>query len=341
MTGRERVLAHLEGRPVDRLPLMPITMMFACDFIGEKYYDYCTDYHVLVEGQIRTAEEFDFDYVNTMSDPAREAADCGAKVEYFENQPVALVEERALLADKTALASLKFPDPLGGGRMHNGIKAVGLLKERIGREKIVEGWIEGPMAEAADLRGINTVMMDFFDDPEFVRDLFAFVVEMELRFAKAQVQAGIDLIGIGDAAASLVGPAIYKEFVWPFEKKLIDGLHQMGARPRLHICGNTRPILEGMGQLGCAIVDLDFLAPISEARKAMGLQQVLLGNLNPVRVLRDGTPAQVTAETAACHRQAGPRFIVSAGCEVTRDTPQANLRALCEYGHTHAPDAIL
>ena len=50
------------------------------------------------------------------------------------------------------------------------------------------------MAEAADLRGINTIMLDFFDDPPFVRDLFEFVVEMELRFAKAQVQAGVDLI---------------------------------------------------------------------------------------------------------------------------------------------------
>src|SRR5512143_3198820 len=104
MTGRERVLAHLEGRPVDRLPLMPITMMFACDLIGEKYYDYYTDYHVLVECQIRTAEEFDFDYVNTMSDPAREAADCGATVRYFDHQPVALVEEEARLVDKTRLA---------------------------------------------------------------------------------------------------------------------------------------------------------------------------------------------------------------------------------------------
>jgi hypothetical protein len=47
---------------------------------------------VLVEAQLRTAEEFGFDYVNTMSDPAREAADCGAAVEYFDNQPVALLE---------------------------------------------------------------------------------------------------------------------------------------------------------------------------------------------------------------------------------------------------------
>lgn len=337
MNSRERVFAHLEGRPVDRLPLMPITMMFACHQIGARYRDYCTDYRVLVEGQLRTAEKFGFDYVNTMSDPAREAADCGATVEYFDQQPVALVEDKALLADKMKLASLRTPDPLGGGRMHNGIKALGLFKERIGADKVIEGWIEGPMAEAADLRGINTVMLDFFDDPAFVRDLFAFVLEMELRFAKEQVKAGADVIGIGDAAASLVGPQIYHEFIWPYEKRLIDGVHAMGAETRLHICGNTRPILEGMGKLGCAIVDLDYPSPMAEGRKKMGPDQVLLGNINPVLVLRDGTPEAVTEALASCHRDTGPRFIAGAGCEVPRDTPEENLRAFCEYAHSHQP----
>ena len=337
MTSRERVLAHLEGRPVDRLPLMPITMMFACAQIGARYRDYCTDYRVLVEAQVRTAEAFGFDYVNTMSDPACEAADCGAVVEYFDHQPVALVEDQSLLADKTTLASLKIPDPLGGGRMHNRLKALALHKERVGKDKIVEGWIEGPIAEGADLRGINTLMMDFFDDPAFVGDLFAFVIELELRFAREQLNVGADVIGIGDAAASLVGPEIYNEFVWPYEKQLVEGVHAMGGKVRLHICGNTRRLLEGMGKLGCEIVDLDSLAPLSEAREAMGPNMVLLGNLNPVTVLRNGDPAGVTAAIAECHRQAGTRFIVGAGCEVPRDTHPENLRALCAYAHTHKP----
>jgi len=337
MTGRQRILNHLDGQPVDRLPVMPITMMFACNQTGARYRDYCTDYRVLVEAQIHTAQKFGFDYVNTMSDPAREAADCGARVAYFVSQPVALIEDEALLKDKTGLASLKIPDPLGGGRMHNGIKALALFKERVGRELLVEGWIEGPLAEAADLRGINTVMTDFFDDPAFVRDLFAFVIEMELRFAKEQIKAGADLIGIGDAAASLVGPQIYEEFVWPYEKQLMDGIHAMGGRTRLHICGNTRKILHGMGRLGCHVVDLDYLAPVHEGREQMGAAQVILGNTNPVAVLRDSTPEQVTKSMAECHQQAGARFIVGPGCEVPRDTPEANLRALVEYAHTHKP----
>src|SRR5690242_6071826 len=110
MNGRERVLAHLAGKPVDRLPVMPITMQFACDLIGARYRQYETDYHVLAEGQLRVAEQFDFDYVNTMSDPGREAADCGAVLEWLENSPAALVEAHAVLVDKTKLGGLPVPD---------------------------------------------------------------------------------------------------------------------------------------------------------------------------------------------------------------------------------------
>lgn len=315
---------------------MPITMQFACRQIGARYRDYCTDYRTMVRGQVHTAQNYGFDYVNTMSDPAREAADCGARVEYYDEQPVALVEDEALLADKSALTRLHIPDPLGGGRMHNGIRAIGLFHEQVGRDKIVEGWVEGPVAQAADLRGINRLMTDFFDDPPFVRDLFGFVVEMELRFAREQVKAGADIIGIGDAAASLVGPEIYEEFVWPFERDLVAGIHALGARTRLHICGNTRSIVDGMGRLGCSIVDLDSQTPVALGRERMP-GQVILGNLNPVRVIRESRPEDVREAVAQCHREAGPRFIVGAGCEIPRDTPSANLQALCDYARATKP----
>ncbi len=221
--------------------------------------------------------------------------------------------------------------------MHNAIQAVALLKKRVGHEKLVEGWVEGPIAEAADLRGINTLMLDLYDDPAFVRDLFGFVVQMELAFAREQVRAGAEVIGIGDAAASLIGPQLYEQFVWPYEKMLVDGIQGFGAKVRLHICGNTRRSLAAMGRLGADIIDLDSSAPISEARERMSSTQVLLGNLNPVTVLRNSNPALITETVAQCHHQAGARYIVGAGCEVPRDTPLENLRALCHYATSHSP----
>ena len=139
------------------------------------------------------------------------------------------------------------------------------------------------------------------------------------------------MIGIGDAAASLVGPEIYASFVWPYEKKLVEGIHAAGGRTRLHICGNTSDLLSDIGRLGCDIVDLDFPVSMSAARAAMGPNQVLLGNINPVTVLLKGDPDGVRRELALCRAAAGPRYIVGAGCEIPRGTPEANVRALCTF----------
>lgn len=337
MNGYERLTAMMKGESVDQVPLMPITMMFAGDLAGIPYGEYAADYRKLVEAQLKTAERFDFDYVSSISDPAREAADCGANVRFYDNQPPAIDETRALLADKTTLASLKMPDPLGGGRMHDRVQAAALFKEKVGGQLLIEGWIEGPCAEAADLRGINSLMTDFFDDPTFVRDLFEFVVQMELAFAKAQIDAGADILGMGDAAASLVGPQIYEEFVLPYERRMIDGIHEMGGRVRLHICGNTNKSLEAIGTLKADLVDLDFMVSVAAARQAMGPDQVFTGNIDPVSVLRNGTPDAVAAAIARCHEEAGTRYVVAAGCEVPRDTAYANVEALTAYAKSHTP----
>ena len=337
MNGRERILAHLAGQPVDCLPAMPITMTLAAARIGAPYLDYCTDHRVQVEGQIAVADAFDIDYVSAISDPAVEAADCGAPAIFFPDDPPANNGQSPLLLDKAALDNLDLPPWQPQGRRANRLRVIEGLKGRVGERKLVEGWIEGPCAEAADLRGINNLMLDFYDDPAFVERLFKFVLALELDFAAAQVAAGAELIGIGDAAASLVGPHIYAEFVQPYEQRMVDAIHRLGAGVRLHICGNTRRILGGMGALGAEIVDLDFLTPLHEGRAAMGPAQVLLGNIAPVRDLCNGTPETVYAIMAECHRQAGPRYIAGAGCEVPRATADENLHALVRYARQHTP----
>jgi MtaA/CmuA family methyltransferase len=334
VTGKQRILAKLRGEPTDSLPLMPITMMFAADLAGARYLDYARDHRVLADAQVAVAERFGFDYVSAISDPAREASDLGATVEWFDNQPPAIVESRALLDEKSKLSNLRLPDPDAPGRMRDRVAAVQLLAERSGETRIVEGWVEGPCAMSADLRGLNTLMLDFFDDGPFVEALFDFTVRMEIAFARAQVEAGATLIGVGDAAASLVGPGLYTQYVLPREQSLIAAIHALGVPVRLHICGNTKRIVEGMGQTGADIIDLDFPTPLGHARRAMRETQVLLGNIDPVRALRDGTPESVEAALGECYRQAGAAYICGAGCEIPRGTPHANVDAMARFARS-------
>ncbi len=331
MCGRDRVQALFSGEPIDHLALMPITMQFASHLIGKDYLDYVTDYRVLVEGQIQVAEKFDFDHVSAISDPTREAADIGADIIFEQRGVPRISHENLFLADKKKLTGLKMPSPYADGRMLDRVKAIELFKEKVGGEKYIEGWVEGPCAEGADLRGVNMLMMDFIDDPAFVHDLFAFTNELAWQFAEAQIEAGADIIGIGDAVCSLIGPQLYKEFVWAYEKQLIDRIHQKGAAVRLHICGNITDILEDMAALNCEFVDIDYPVPMATAREKLGSNQIIAGNLNPVADLRDSTPDQILEDLEKCHRNASSKYIVAAGCEIVGDTKDENVYALTQY----------
>src|SRR4051794_31538062 len=69
MTGQQRIRAMIQGQPVDHLPLMPITMMFAADHAQVHYRDYVTDFRILAAAQLAVSEKYDFDYVSVISDP--------------------------------------------------------------------------------------------------------------------------------------------------------------------------------------------------------------------------------------------------------------------------------
>ena len=333
MLPRERLLAFLAGQPVDVRPALPITMMWAADQVGARYHDYATRAEVMAAGQLAVARQFGADQVSVISDPATEAADCGAEVFFPPDAPPAIDEGRALLADPARLDTLRRPDPhRPGSRMANRIAAVRLLRREAGATHAIEGWVEGPCAEAADLRGINTLMMDFYDDPAFIRQLVDFIIGMELAYAAAQIEAGADYIGIGDAAASLISRELYDEFIRPGEQRLIEGIHAMGARVRLHICGNVTHLLDALGRLGADLIDIDYPVDLATARAQCGPDQVLAGNLHPVQVVKLGTPAAITAALADCERAAGARWAIGAGCEIPRGTPAANFRALTGYG---------
>ena len=94
-------------------------------------------------GQIEFAACYDIDHVSAISSPTTEAADLGASIIYYDNQPPAIDEEHALLAQKEKLSTLKTIDPGSGRRMAKRLEVIRLLSEGVGAEKMVEGWIEG------------------------------------------------------------------------------------------------------------------------------------------------------------------------------------------------------
>jgi MtaA/CmuA family methyltransferase len=197
--------------------------------------------------------------------------------------------------------------------------------------------VEGALAEAADLRGVGVVLVDLFDNREWLSELLEHVVEVEIAFARAQIQAGADIIGLGDAVASQISPRMYREFALPYEKRIFAAVHEMGALARLHICGNTSHILEDMLQSGADIIDLDWMVDFQQAAALFNGRAAVCGNFDPVAVMLQGEPDEVYRSVQHCLR-ADPRYVISAaGCEIPDGTPHANImaqkRALAEFNN--------
>lgn len=333
MNSYERVHALVAGQAVDHLPAMPIIMIWAAQNAGVSYADYCQDYRVLCDCQLRLLDEFPLDVVQLISDPYRETADVGGELQYYNDGPPRCL--RPPFAELQKLTDVAIPAPLLGRRMQDRVDGAVYLKERVGGEVPIMGWVEGPIAQATDLRGMQTLMMDLVDKPEFVGELMDWATDLEVAFARAQVEAGCDIIGLGDAAASLVSPQVYEEMVLPREQRIVAAIQEAGAVARLHICGNTRRLLPLMPRTGCEIIDLDYLFPIEEARPQMGPEPIILGNFDPVADLLHSTPQRVYEVCAHCHAACGERHIVGPGCEVPPGTPKANVAAMLRYAGEH------
>ena len=325
MTQYERVMNRLEGKPVDRVPNVNILMQFAAREIGVTYSQYVTDYRRLVEANVACCEKYGVDMVSTISDPFREAADRGAAVRILTDDVPACHE--FLIQEPGDLKKLTLVDPTTAPRMGDRVKACALYKQTVGHQFPILGWVEGPLAEACDLRGINEIMMDFFDTPEFVEELMRNCNEQAMLFAKAQIEAGADIIGVGDAAASLIGPELYEQYVFPREQELIREIHRLGAKAKLHICGNITDLLPSLVRTGADMIDIDTMVSMTRVASVFGDQSAPAGNVDTVKVMQQGTPEQVHAAVKACLAAGGPKVFLAAGCEVPKFTPPENLMA--------------
>jgi uroporphyrinogen decarboxylase len=207
------------------------------------------------------------------------------------------------------------------------LEAVRSFREKAGGEIPIMGWVEGALAEASDLRSMYLTMTDLISRPEWIIDLLEICVEVEIAFARAQIEAGADMIGVGDAVCSQISPKMYRKFALPYEQRIFSAVHEMGAIARLHICGNTTRLLPDMLQSGADIIDLDWMVDIQKAAQLFNNQAAICGNFDPVTVMLQGTVDTVRGATRVCIEKGGERLFSGAGCEIPDKTPAENLLA--------------
>ena len=327
MTPKERIYAILKGGSYDRPAVTPIFMAWSANFIGRTYRDYYLDGDVLVQAQLAVTRAFNLDQISAISDPWREASAYGMDFVY---PPEGVGRPKELLI-KTLddISCIREFDIENAERTKQRIESVRKMASEVGQTHSVLGWVEGPLAEYGDLRGVETAMFDLIDKPEVFIKAGEVIVQNAITFAVAQIKAGADMIGVGDSAASLIAPDMYAELVLPLQQKLFAAIHEAGAAVKLHVCGNIKNIVQHMAKSGTDIIDVDWMVPLEQARELTGPQITLCGNFDPVCVLFEGSSQDVADAARQCLEAGGDTFILMPGCEVPPATPEQNIRAFC------------
>jgi len=336
VNSKERVLKALALEKPDRVPVVPFIISFAAKYAGFKFIDYARNSTIVAESQLAVARRFKVDAVYVDSDPVVEIEAMGARVEYPEDEsPMA---STPTVKSPRDVKLLRVADPEKDGRLPVWLDAIRILKEKAGGEFAVFANVNGPFQAAAQLLGISETAKCLLTKPDLLMELLDLTTQTVVDFTKAEIQAGVDAIILGDAMSSpnLISPDAFEQFSFPDIRKVIREAE--GQVPfMLHICGNTTRIIDGMVATGARYLELDSTVDLAQVRKRHGNSVGIIGNVSPMLLL-SGTPQAVKEECRKAMQAGGldGAYILGSGCELAKNTPNENLDAMIsaaeEYG---------
>jgi MtaA/CmuA family methyltransferase len=174
-------------------------------------------------------------------------------------------------------------------------------------------------------------MMNMIMEPEMVKDIQRICLQTAKDFAAAQIKAGSNIMGVGDAVCSQISLEMYNEFCLPLHQELFEFIHAQGALVKLHICGNITHLLPSLAKTGIDVLDIDWMVDMVEAHRIMGPEVMICGNLDPVSVIMEGAKSFIQKKYLETESKI-PRenWIMMGGCEIPPATPVENMNYLRE-----------
>jgi uroporphyrinogen decarboxylase len=324
-TGRDHVVAAYKRSFTDRVPVYPIVASFAGTLDGLSIEEYCTNPSKAVKAMLNYFDRYQPDVVLAYNDLAKEAEATGCRVKYSD-YVVPSIETHVLQEDKGALARLEIPDPLKDARLPGFLELCdGLVAAKF--PTAVGAVAVGPWTIAMLMRNPEVMLLDTFEDPQFIHELMRFATEYCKRWGDAIVKTKIGLsFSEPTASISLISPDNYREFIAPYHKELVEHFKAKKVGLTTHICGTTYPIYEDLIACGFTTVsfDLDQQADptlhVDQLARFMEVSRgraVAIGNVDATLFER-ASRAEIEAEVRRCVDTAARHsgFILSTSCEI-------------------------
>jgi uroporphyrinogen decarboxylase len=202
--------------------------------------------------------------------------------------------------------------------------------------------LPGVLENASWLMGFQSFSYALFDEPDLIKAIVERVGEVTV--ATARHAASIDNVGMlflgddmGYSGGTLVSPAVLREYIFPYHKRLTEAAHAAGKLMVLHSCGNLEKIMDEVIDNGFDAKQSfeDKIIPMEDAYSRWGDRIAVAGGLD-MDLLARGTEEQVRRRTrevlAACAAK-GTGYCLGTGNTVANYIPRQNYLAMLDEGH--------
>jgi len=238
-----------------------------------------------------------------------------------------------------------WPDPLDDARFEGMSERAAHAAQVEKQGVFIGGLSAGIMEMAAWMRGFDNYFSDFVANEKLLVALMRKVMELKMAYwdrALSLIGDNVDAVNEADDFAGqykmLISPAMYRRIVKPLHKELFDFIHaRTKAKLFFHSCGSIRPVIPDLIEIG-----VDVLNPVqvsatgmdsAELKREFGSDIVFWGGgVDTQRVLGDGTPEEVRADTKLRIHDLAPGggFVFATVHNIQGNVPPENIMAMWE-----------
>ena len=305
---------------------MPILSFPAIQLMDITVRDLISDSDLQAKGMYEVARRCPTSAAVSMMDLSVEAECFGSQIRVTDDEvPTVIGSVVNTMEDAQAL---QVPQ-VGAGRTGLYVEAISKALKLITDRPIFAGVI-GPYSLAGRLMDVSQIMMNSIVEPDMVHATLRKANDFLKAYIRAYKNVGADGVVIAEPAAGLLPPDMSLEFSANYIKEIVDELQDENFIIIYHNCGNAVGFMvPEVLTTGCAAYHFGNAVDMAEMLEKMPPDVLTMGNVDPVSVLRNGTPETVRAETLRImERCCGHKnFLISSGCDIPPAAPWANLDA--------------
>lgn len=222
--------------------------------------------------------------------------------------------------------------------IENLLESTRIIADEAGDEYLIGVSQWGPFTLAGLLYGLEGFLRICMKDTAGAQRILHNASNLVLKYLSLFADAGAELICQSEPTSSgdLISPAMFKGLVVPFLKRDNNQLSNKVTARMTHICGNTNIILDYINEIDTDLFSVDYKVNLQAAKAKLGGKTALAGNIDPVRVMLEGSEAEVRKKTQECCREASKNggFVLMPGCDIPVSTPLENITAMADVAHS-------